>query len=528
MAKVPVRDVGQIGLITDRPAHELPPNAWSRIENVVFRNNAAQKAKGSVEGLFGTPTVTPYSIFYAPATDEAIWVYCGLDKVYAFNGAHNNITRASGDYSGGVSDFWNGGWMNGILFLNNGVDVPQVWNTSLIGNPLVDMPGWDETHRAKVIRTFRNFVFALDVSKGSVRYPTLVKWSHPADPGAAPPSWDITDPSYLAGEFPLSETPGEIIDALPMRDALAIYKKDSIFLAQYLGNNNVFGFPCKDRNVGIPAQGCVKEFRTGAHIFLTQDADICVFDGQQVVSITTDRIRNQIHAKIAETNIENSFVAINRRQKEAWICFPTGSATWPNYAIVWNWETGTFGDTSFPECSDIALGAYTPQTAPQTWDELEESWDDRSGTWDGGAAYNTEGRMVGAFPTLGDIRLMSEGYADGTAPTVSLLERTGLAIVGQAQDGTPRVDPDRVKLVTRLWPLISSQGGEFVFQVGAQDTFNGPITWDEPMSFNPDTDEYIEPFIEGKYIAIRMTCTGDYPWTFNGYDLEVKTVGRGF
>lgn len=528
MAKIPIRDVGALGLLTDVAPHELPPNAWSRVENVVFRDKGAMKAKGCLSNIFGPLPVTPFAVFFAPSTTEGTWVYCGEKKVYAYTGAHLEITRASGEYSGGQNDFWNGDWMNGILFLNNGIDVPQYWNPDQPATPLAPLPGWDGEQRAKVIRTFRNFVFALGISKGAVKYPTLVKWSHPADPGNVPPSWDITDPAYLAGEFPLSETPGDIVDAVPLRDSLVIYKKDSTFVAQFIGGTNVFGFPCRDRNIGIAAQGCAKEFKTGVHVLFTQDADICIFDGQSIVSIASGRVKRQIHSRITETNIHTSFVTINRRQKEAWICFPTGSATWPNYAIIWNWENGTFGETFFDECADMALGAYTPNVSPLIWDNTDGEWDSMGGTWDGGTAHNTEGRILGVFPGAQDVRLLSEGYDNGTASTTAILERTGLAIAGQAQDGSPRVDPSAVKLVTKMWPLVSApSGGTFHLQVGAQDYADSPITWESPITYDPATDEFIEPYIEGKFIAIRLTATGNFPWTFSGYDLEVRIVGRG-
>jgi hypothetical protein len=44
MANLPLRDLGQIGLITDTNPYTLPPNALSKALNVVFDDNRIQRA----------------------------------------------------------------------------------------------------------------------------------------------------------------------------------------------------------------------------------------------------------------------------------------------------------------------------------------------------------------------------------------------------------------------------------------------------------------------------------------------------
>jgi hypothetical protein len=50
--------------------------------------------------------------------------------------------------------------MNGLLFLTNGVDKPQVWNPTTPATKLIDLPNWQATVRCAGIRSFKNFLLA--------------------------------------------------------------------------------------------------------------------------------------------------------------------------------------------------------------------------------------------------------------------------------------------------------------------------------------------------------------------------------
>lgn len=216
MAFIPINLDGQMGLIRDIPGHLLRPNTWTDAQNVRMDNRVAGAMLGHIE-RYATPTIAPYKVFFIPGESNLFWVLVGLTDVIVHDASsYTEITRVSGDYTGGESDRWNGGVLSGILILNNGVDDPQYWATAAAGTKLADLPNWPANTKAKVVRPFLNFLIALDVTESGTRQPYLVKWSHGADAGAVPTSWDDADASLDAGEFDLGQTKDFLVDCLPL------------------------------------------------------------------------------------------------------------------------------------------------------------------------------------------------------------------------------------------------------------------------------------------------------------------------
>jgi hypothetical protein len=240
MPVLQVVDVGAVGVISDTDPVLLPPNAWTAAENVRFSNNEAAKITG--HSNVATPSVAPYTLVPVVKGTTAYWVYAGLAKAYSWDGTnHTNITRQTTgvdvDYTGAISDYWNGGVLNGVLVLNNGKDAPQMWISTKL-----EALSWDsgntwaaKGYTAKVIRPYKNFLVALDWNNGTTDYPRTVYWSNRADPNTVPSDWDYADPANDSGTAELAATPGWVLDGEQLRDAFAIYKEDAIHLMQDVG-----------------------------------------------------------------------------------------------------------------------------------------------------------------------------------------------------------------------------------------------------------------------------------------------------
>ena len=113
------------------------------------------------------------------------------------------------------------------------------------------------------------------------------------------------------------------------------------------------------------------------------------------------------------------------------------------------------------------------------------------------------------------------------------LHRDGLAIIGQARDGTPRVDYTKHKVVTEIWPLIEAPTGTtFTITIDAtnntQDLSNTfPNGTEQEFTFVVGTDIKVDCLVEGKFINIRFATTEDQlQWKLHGYSLEVNVVGE--
>lgn len=534
MAIIKLRNLGSEGVNSDAAPETLSPLAFTRVENVSFYNRTPYKARGYASNMFGVFSFVPYAIMPAQGPTDFTWVIAGLDEVSAyFNGNLIDITRVDGfdapvPYTGTEFIPWTGAWLNGVTFLNNGTDVPQFVSTIGASSKLADLTDWDSTWRCRCLRGFKNYLFALDVTKSGTRYPTLFKWSHPADPGGIPPSWDETAAAFDAGEFPISMTPGRLIDGLAMKNSFIIYKSDGIVAVRETFDNSIFRFDPISLKFGIPAPNCVTEFQPGLHAFISQTGDLMVNNGQTVNSIATNRVKKRIREIVDSAQLDRSYVVTDVRNSEIMFCFVTGGADWANYAITWNWEENTFGEKYFPPCSAMAEGKYNlVLTEDGVWDDDSQAWDDDETTWDGTTANVISNRILGVSPTNQESYLLAEGYSADGAVMRSLLERRTIPLAGQDLQGNLTLDPKAVKLITRVYPILETVSPlPFKVRVGVQDQASGSITWQGPFDFNPAEDTFVEFFCEGRYISYQISHEGTDPWRLVGFDIDLSLNGE--
>lgn len=513
MPRIAIRDIGRFGILPDPPPQELPPEAWSSGNNVVFRDNYAKLAAGDDTVATSCP-VQPYKLFpVLTSTGVPRWVLCGLAKIYVMDNSstptYTNIVRAAGgDYTGTAANLWNGGWLNGIMIFNNGVDVPQLWNPA--GSTvalLTNLTNWPSGWTAKVIRPFRNFLVALDVTKSSTRYPTLVSWSHPADPGSAPSSWDTSDATKLTGDFPLSQTPGHLVDCLALRDVNVVYKTDAIILQQYVGGQDVFAWRDVSLGTGLAAQDCVVEFKPGYHVLLTSDRDVVVCNGLTLESVLDGRLRREFGYY---TSGMKHKLFHYPAQSEVWVCrgYDANSMT---EAWIWNYKDNVWGKRYLQDMVDIAFGKF---------------WLNSSG------AVNDRLLSIRASSTS-LYTLTMDTPLDFSPPEEAYLQRNGLALIGQARDGSPRVDYTKHKVVTEIWPMMeAAEGTEFTISIEGVDSaldlnsvMSGPNV--QSFTYTHGTDQKVDCLVEGKFINIKFACGTDQTnWRLHGYSLEMNVVGE--
>jgi len=220
-------DAGDGGLAADIDGMDASDKLWTAGANVRFENGYLKPFDGH-SALYDPPTVKPYGIFPLRTVSSNLWAYMGLAKAYAVSnaGVHSNITRAAGDYTATADTKWTGGALTSYLIFNNVNDIPQSWD----GNPAnaaVNLANWTSTWRCAAIRPVRNYLVAVNITKTSTNYPMIVKWSHAADPGALPSSWDETDATKDAGEQDIADTNGSLVDIGQLGDLGIIYATDS-------------------------------------------------------------------------------------------------------------------------------------------------------------------------------------------------------------------------------------------------------------------------------------------------------------
>lgn len=524
MALIPVNAVGEHGVILDRKPHELPLNAWSSALNVRFRDNYAEKFLG--EATYVVPSIVPYFLLPVPTDTDYFWLYAGLNKVYAFDGVtHSNITRQSVgvdvNYAATAALNWTGGLLNGTPILNNGVDLPQMWLPTNTSTKLSALTNWNANHTCRAMRPFKSFLVALDITKTGIRYPHMVKWSHPADTGSIPASWDETDPTKDAGEYSLAETSGYVVDSVPLRDVNIVYKEDAIYLMQYIGGVYIFRFSALSKIIGILSRRCAVEFTPGHHAAFCV-GDVVRHDGQQVQSIVDAKTRKWLFDNIDGTAYEQCFVVNYATRQEVWFCFPTLGSSIPNRAMVWNWGSNTITFRQLNDVSHIATGLLTEGFTP--WDSRGETWDAASGVWDVRPYSPTALSLVQAR-TSATLLSQAESTNDFTgAAMTSTLERTGITVPFKA--GQPP-DFSTYKFLRSLWPRIEgTDGGQIMITVGTQQQIDGAVTWESPVTYTIGTTNKIDCRCAGRLLAVRFESNTSLDWRLHGYEMDIQFGGR--
>lgn len=509
-----VPKLGAIGAIYDQPPDELALNAWSAVQNMRFREGAAERILGHKQ-IYSTPSVTPYWLQPYNQGGKRWWVHAGLAKVFADDGSGRVEITPAAPPSGGVPDRYTGGVLNGVLIMNNGVDAPWYWGGSGL---LLPLPGWQSGYRARSIRPYKNVAVAIGITKGvdtsPVQFPHMVKWSDPAVPGAVPASWDQNDVTKNAGELDLAEEPSEMVDQLTMGDANIIYKQQSMWSMVPSGDAQVFRFQRLPGDVGALARGCVVNTPMG-HVVLTA-GDVIMHAGQSPRSIINARLRRWLFSQIDSTNGDMSFVTTNPATNEVLVCFPSLGAVACDKACVWNWVDDVWSVRDLPNVTYGATGQIN-YSATQTWDSDNDAWDDDVTAWDEDEFSRNQARLL--MCTLSPSLVAMDSAATFNGETfVSIAERTGWTLD----------QPDTVKVIKGVRLRVNAPAGtQIKVQVGSAMQAEDNVTWSAQATYVQGSGA-VETSVfsnAGRFMGLRLTSVGNQPFKVVSLGLNVEFLG---
>ena len=298
MALAKIFEVGKYGVIQDIEDHELPPEAWTDAKNVRFFAGKALRMTGQ-DSVHETVQVAPYNVFYCPIAGANYWVYTGLSSVYAVTGSTHTDISKSGGYSAVADTPWTGGVLNGLLILNNGVDNPQQWSLSGPSVALADLSNWLASTTCKVMRPFREYLVAMDITESGTHDEDLLIWSQPAEPRSAPASWDYTDATKDAGTKVFSDSPGKLLDCLQLGGVNIVYKQDSTHLMQFVGGQYIHRFDPLFSNTGMLTYRCAVNVPKFGHFVVTDDDIITHHGVGNPESVLTNKVRQALFNSMA-------------------------------------------------------------------------------------------------------------------------------------------------------------------------------------------------------------------------------------
>ena len=518
--QIDINDVGTLGVIRDMPPWELPPEAWTLAENVRFEDDSVVQLLG-YSPVFGTPSVAPYFAQFVSAPGQPWWLYAGLNKIIAYNGVtHFDVTRTTdgATYNATGAPQWNGTNIGGIPVINNGVDVPQYWSAFTSTTHMANLANWPSTLTCKVIRVLGPVMLALNLTDSGVLKPYDVRWSHPADPGTVPVSWDITDPTHNAGQVSLSDVDsGQIVDGLSLQGRFYVYKENSCWRFRNVGGQFIFDEDAFLENTGLLAPRCVAITGDGQrHFFVGQD-NIFTHDGNSAKPLLDKHTRRYLFNALDVSNYANSFVFVNSARREGWFCYPSLGAVQPNRAMIVNYDTFAVTECDV-DWQAAAIGTVNT-TDSETWASVSGAWTADTVPWDS----SQRRKIVLCKPTVPSFEQLDLGITrDGTVFT-GLVQRTGLSMVGRnRRSGEWIVDYETRKMCHRIWPKMS--GSPVNIRLGGQDVVGGPVRWSSLTPFDPSTQKWCDVFAEGAAICVEIS--GQNGWKLDGYKLDLVTLGR--
>lgn len=499
------------GFNADLTAEELGNGVWSYTSNIRFNNGYAERFKGSAQ-VFATPTTTPYFIAPYTTSTSRYWIHAGTAHVFVDDGTTRTEITGTAP-TGGIDDRWSGGSINGVWVMNNGIDVPMYWAGT---GTLATIGGWDATWRAVALRPFKNFMVALGLTKGSTKYPNMVKWCTTLVPGAISGAgdWDSTNPAIDAGEQDLAETTDILVDCMPLGDMNVIYKERSMYAMTYIGAPYIFRFQRLPGESGMLARGCGVNTPYG-HVVLTA-GDVVLNTGQGVNSIANGMVRKFIFSNIDSTNYKRSFVTANPQKNEVWICFPYGTSSICNKACVWNWIDKTWAIRELTNATYGAFGQINYSAVSSTWNSDAGSWDTDGSTWNENEYSPAEARLLMCHTTP-MMSLVDTGTTEFGALIAAKAERTGISLG----------DGNSVKTVKSIWPRIDGANGSIVsVQVGATMFPDAAPTWGVAQNFVVGESVKIDSIVTGRYLSVRFINTTYSSWRMKSFGIEYESAGQ--
>ena len=494
--------------------------AGATVSNLTFVTTTATMTTAFAHGLTTGNTITVYGAFplayngtfTITVTSATVFTYTMLSSP-GFNGAPLGAYSlpVGVDFTGTRDDRLTGGVLNGVLLLNNPVDGLYYWN----GDPatrLRKVPGADFI--ADVGRPFKNFVVFLAPTVAGVNRPHSIKWSKSAEPGAIPTAF-VASTSNDAGDVDQAETPGWMVDCLPMGDVNIVYKQDARYSMQYIGGNDVFRFQRLPGNDGLLARNCVVNTPKG-HVFLS-NGDVKIHNGGEAVSIADGRIRKWLFNTMDSSTAGRSFLCLNPQKTEVWVCFPSLGKEECDTVAAWNWDSDTWGIRSAPNLTCAVTGLIAGSIASGSWASDTDSWESDITVWSENEFSQNESRLIvgTSAPRIG---LAESGATDFGAPLPWTLERNGLALD----------DPESVKTFSASRPHLSGVSGTTVqIRHGSAMTPDATPVYAPPVDFVIGTTNWANSFASGgRYLSYKLSSASLQPVTLRSFDIDFIKQGR--
>lgn len=538
MARNMVRGVGTKGILRDLRPWQLPPEFWTNGRNVRFYNDRILNMRGVTELIYDDTMITEKVITggIAVGVKEAFVILATPTGLYAHDGFNTyDVTRVSSPYNVTLLTPPEFQMCNGLMYETNTSDVPQVWDIDP-ANKFVDLANWDATWRAERFCKSGAFIFAMGMVENAVDYPHKLRWSHPAEPGAVPSSWDVADSTYLAGEFNFPDTEnGFLRNGLELANRFIVYKENAIWALARTNNNQVFSRTLVRQGVGLESPRSLLSVPGNAESqqrhFFQSHGGFRIYDGVRILEVFEDVFETEFKKLRNETYYAaNSYSVFNYKDSEIWFCFPEAGEEYATLALCLNVENGTYSIKELNKSFTIASGiGYSAGGGQKT---LLIPFDD--GTYyDDGTGHEVEAQLpfgyalVEIVPGTGKVYNLEQGELDydGTALQCYVERRMLPTIKYDSRDPEATiVDYNLTKLVDAYWPKMYE--GSVLFEIGVSDSEREDVNWEYQELLSGETTRVDLPMpLSGRFLSFKVSKIPGEDMAFEGFDYATEPLG---
>jgi hypothetical protein len=531
-----LRELDKFGVITDVDPFDLPLGAWSMALNVRFEDGRVNSAPvwRAVASPLADPA--PRYVYVANRADQSTTVYVGYQNGLVSN--WSPISEAAVSPVGYVATtseaIWSGASLAQVVYINREDRVP--WAQRPADSQFSNVTGWDSTWRAKLIRSYSGALIALNMTKGGVRYPTMVKTSDiVADPGVEPSSWDHTLTTNNATENLLTEMNGEIVDAATLGNSLILYSNSEAWQMTADQSNEVYSYRKLPFSAGAINTNCVVEVNNRHYVFGSDD--IWMHDGLSMDSIADGRVRKFIFKSMNAKQSSKFFTSYNPARNTISFNYISGDAfvsfngTGCNRAAVYNLsnKTWTFDDVPLA----FASGYAKVSLSSLTWDNVIATWDTIGGSWqDLEDGFKRTMVYVGETASGLSARVYARDlYGDGstlTSPVDTIATRPGLL----QRDG---IDLDELdadlrgyKVILAIYPQgrLDPAAAPLSFSLGVTDYPNVPPVYSDPQTYDALSNYKLDFTQAGRFLSMKMTYPDFKTMSLSGIDVDLDVLGQ--
>ena len=517
MKMLKINSLGSQNVNFDLEPCDLPAEVFTYGTNYKLVNNKIVSFNMSKTLALPSSNFKSGLILSVTNTNGNFYVLIGQSAAWVYNGSTwSNITSSTG-YPGiatGGELLWHSCMLGNIPIFNNAQHYPEYWSPQQITQilqPLLFKTGstWQTMgYHAKIIRSHKNFLFALNLSEGAATLPSSYRWSHPADINGLPPSWDEANLSYIAGKASVGGEMGALVDGKSLRDNFVLYSERGITILNFVGGEFIWQAQTLTTNYGLLSKNCIAE-ANGIHYFIS-DGDILSNDGNSIKSILNKQLKTKLTSNIDAINYVNSFAYTNSIAKEIWFCIPETGNTLPNIAFIFSYENGTTSIRHIPSSTSITFGPNL--SVPLLWGGITDTWNSAFKTWSYDLTSVFSKTIICTNNTNSGI--ISLELDDGTTVQNTILEKLSYPLEGQ----------EIVTTTKSVYPHISCNEPVSI-QLGSQDFVGSAVRWKPEVLFNPKTMRKVDIRTTGKLLSWRIKSTGNLPFTLTGLDIEYTTNG---